>query len=460
VWTEIFVVELAKRIDTTELRTKGVQVIRKFFSEAVVQDMHQRAREIVALRDAGKLTTYDQDSKGLPNEWFRPLMCNESVLGAVTSAIGPNVCTVGQRVLAKDKHFKFSVHVHQDWPYGSGDTRKVSVFIPLTPMNAANGGLTFIEESHQYGPVSRGAIDLSLLPPMNELCPDVEVGDIILCDFLTWHYSNNSSNGEERILLQFNYQPADDASSNDVVAGVRSHDKLLLSRYDAVEFPQSEINGQAARRLLEGGQADRAFRYARGLLADDDQHAGAALMLAEVLSARGDPSALKYLETARAALRRQLEQLTALDKQYGIQTDVGAAPPPEADASPWKPLGITWKSAIEGQPDPQDVACTVVTSPHAWGYGLVSTPFQITETATIRVKARAHRGKVGFCLIGAGNGPLLSDQHHITPELGEAAVMILATPDYGQVHLVVRNFDDAGVSGEVTLESAEILSHA
>ena len=71
------------RIDLTDLRTKGVQIIRNFFPDAFRQDLQRRAAEIVALRDAGKLTIHDQDSRGLPNDWFRPLVCNEMLLQLV-----------------------------------------------------------------------------------------------------------------------------------------------------------------------------------------------------------------------------------------------------------------------------------------------------------------------------------------------------------------------------------------
>ena len=448
-------------IDTTELKTKGVQVIRNFFPEPMVRELQSRAREIIALRAAGKLTTNNQDSKGLPLSWFRPLMRDELLLSAVTSAIGPNVCTAGQRILAKDKHFKYAVHVHQDWPYAPGGTNKLTTFIPLTRMNADNGGIVFLEESHQYGPVTRGAIDLAQFPPMKALCPNVEVGDIILCDFLTWHYSEDSANGEERILLQFNYQPADDASSIDVVAGQRSHDKLLLNRGDAVKFPESEVSGAAVRALLGAGETDKAHRYALGLVNDDDQHSSAALQLAEILSNKGDPVAIRYLELARVALRRQLEQLARLDRRYGLDADMSASNvlTENERGAAWTPLDISWKSEVDGQPDPDQVACTVMTSPHAWGYGVVSTPFQVNAGATIRVMARSRLGKIGFCLIGAESGELVSDQHHITPEMDEAAVAISAFPDQGPLQLVVRNFDDEGTSGQVDLKRVDIFMH-
>ncbi len=458
--------ELDDHIDTSELKTKGLVILRSFFSEEIKQDLADRARTIIALRDAGKLTTYDQDSQGLPDEWFTPLLRNETLVRLMTQVIGPNVCAKGNRILAKDKHFKMGVHVHQDWPYNSGDTRKITVFVPLTRMNKDNGGLIFYEGSHFYGPVSKGPLDVSRFPPMTEICPDIDVGDILVCDYLTWHYSNPSDNGEERIMLQLNYQPADDPSSNNVVAGVRSHDKLLLSRFDAASLPSVELNCKVAREFYEAGDLDRASRYAQGLLYDDADHSSAALLLCDILADKNDPSALRYLEQARASIRKQMEKISAYDRRYGLDPDpiVGTAPSgaqsSQADtASPWRPLPTTWRGKAPGQADVEGLPANLVTPEPAWAYGAVSDPLQTSSPATVRIRARTTKGKIGFCMIRADDGSLASEQHLVTPESNGGPVMIAFTPEMSPAQLVVRNWD-VNTAGEVTVESIDILEYS
>jgi hypothetical protein len=110
----------------------------------------------VQLRDAGKLTTHDQDSQGLEGEWFQPLVRNKSLINFMVKLLGPNVGAKGYRVLAKDKHYGMKVHIHQDWPYNTGDTKKITCFVPLTRMNADNGGL--ILWSSVAGPAGSDAL--------------------------------------------------------------------------------------------------------------------------------------------------------------------------------------------------------------------------------------------------------------------------------------------------------------
>ena len=446
-------------LDTTPLKTKGFQHVPGFLPADVTADLNVRAQEVIALRAAGKMTTDSQDSAGLDYAWFESLVKHPKLIELMTTLLGPDVVCSGWRVLAKDKHYKQAVHVHQDWPYNPGDTNKVTVFLPLTPVTYANGGLIFLEQSHYYGPVSRGPIDLTRFPPMTETCPDTAVGDIVLCDFLTWHYSLPKQNDDERLMIQLNYQPARDASNNNVVAGKRPHDKVLHNRMDAVSVPSVELNLTEARACLEAGNVDRATRFARGLLFDDKDHAGAALLLHDILSAQGDPEALIYLEMARGSTTRLQREIAERDRKLGLAT---AAAPTEAApasvASPWRPVEVAFKSFVEGKADAAGLPATLATPDGAWAYGAISDLIHTEKPATIRVTAEALDGKVGLCLITEDCSDLASEQHLITPEAGETSVVIAFSPDKSPVRLLVRNYDDAGKQGEVAVRRLEMLS--
>jgi hypothetical protein len=451
-------------LDITPLKTKGFQHVPAFLPDDVKQDLARRAQEVIDLRASGKMSSDSQDSKGLEYEWYKPLLLHPKLLDLVTSVLGPDVVCSGWRVLAKDKHFRQAVHVHQDWPYNPGDTTKLTVFLPLTRVNFANGGLIFLEESHYYGPVSRGPIDLSRFPPMVEDCPDVDVGDIIICDFLTWHYSLPKQNDDERLMVQLNYQPARDASNNNIVAGKLPHNKVLHNRLDAVSVPSVELNCVQAKAYLAEGDMDRATRYARGLIFDDPEHAGAALLLHDILSGENDPSALTYLEMARAAVNKLQTEIAVRDKKYGITPSaplaVQAAPAAPVAGSPWQVLDLTFKSFVDGHPDQASLPANLGTPETAWAYGAISAVVQTDKPATIRVRAKALEGKIGLCLISEDCSELASDQHMLTPESGDASVMIAFTPEKSPARLLVRNFDDAGNPGEVSLQSVDILAYA
>lgn len=135
--------------------------------------------------------------------------------GAAHHLLGtPNVALYSSRLLLKDAHWSGAVQLHQDMPYFHGGARKISAFVPLQPMRASDGGLRFIKGSHKYGMLERGVIELdkfaSPQTPLQDLAPDVEPGDVIFMDFLTWHYSGPGSS--ERPLMQITFQPATDGS--------------------------------------------------------------------------------------------------------------------------------------------------------------------------------------------------------------------------------------------------------
>ena len=148
---------------------------------------------------------------------LHPLEClpgNLMITDLVKSILGTqDVALYFYRLLLKDAAWWGEVALHQDMPYFHGGLQKVSVFVPLVPVYGRNGGLVFVKGSHKYGNLNRGTIDRSKFEPMDDLAPDLEVGDIVLMDFLTWHYSEKTKGPmPERPLMQITYQPATDGS--------------------------------------------------------------------------------------------------------------------------------------------------------------------------------------------------------------------------------------------------------
>jgi hypothetical protein len=449
------------QLDISELNQRGFHTARGFFDDPdLKRDLEERGREVVRLREEGKLTVDSQDTMGLPYEWFEPLVKHPRLIETAVSVLGPDVVASCWRVLAKDKLYQKSVHVHQDWAYNPGDTNKLTVFLPLTPVNPANGGLIFVEGSHFYGPVSQGPIDLSRFPPMPEEEMDAVPGDAVFCDFLTWHYSNAPQNDADRIMIQINYQPAGDPSHDNVVAGRKPHDKKLYNRLDAVSVPSVELNRVRAQKALEQGDLDRATRYAKGLLFDDPEHVGAALLLHDILWRDKDPEALAYLEKARGALERFQAQIDARDAGLGLaprRSTPGAAAAAVAGSSLWKPVAAGWKSHIPEHPVDPVATGTIVTPQTAWAYGASGDLIETDKPTTVRISARALKGKIGFALLTEDYSNLASDAHVITPESGEASVMIAFKPENSPARLLVRNHDDEGVAGEVAIRGVEMM---
>ncbi|HYM03088.1 MAG TPA: phytanoyl-CoA dioxygenase family protein, partial [Stellaceae bacterium] len=160
---------------------------------------------------------------GVLPEPFGSLFRNDSLVRAAQSLLRtPNLALYLNRILLKDSDWSGAVSPHQDMPYFSGGTEKLAVFLPLsrTLARGGNGGLIFLKGSHRYGNLQRGTIRRELFPPMEELAPDLEVGDAILMNFLTWHFSEAAAVPAERPMLQIVYQPASDGSYGTAKLGV------------------------------------------------------------------------------------------------------------------------------------------------------------------------------------------------------------------------------------------------
>jgi len=135
----------------------------------------------------------------------------DSRLTALAQQICGNHTLFLNRLLLKDSTWNLAVSIHQDWPYFSGGGNKLTVFLPLSAVKD-QGGLTFVKGSHKHGVLPRGMIQPHRFPEMENYRPDLEVGDIVLMDFLTWHYSQKAPSSSDRPLVQIAYEPLEPSS--------------------------------------------------------------------------------------------------------------------------------------------------------------------------------------------------------------------------------------------------------
>jgi hypothetical protein len=194
---------------TAEFTRDGVYIVRDLLPRLVAREFRYVVDAVRVKLERGELSREGRFVVGvLPKEladmpWgFR----NQMWAHFHTT----NIALYSSRLLLKDAQFSGPVELHQDMPYFHGGQRKISAFIPLAPMRADDGGLCFVKGSHKYGMLERGVIQLDKFPPMEHLRPDLEPGDVIFMDFLTWHYSGPCSS--ERPLMQITFQPATDGS--------------------------------------------------------------------------------------------------------------------------------------------------------------------------------------------------------------------------------------------------------
>ena len=75
---------------------------------------------------------------------------------------------------------------------------------------------------------------------MEDLAPTLEVGDAAFMNFLTWHYSENPVQVDERPLMQIVYQPANDGSFGSAKLGV-AEPPLVTGTWQTAHFAEWNV---------------------------------------------------------------------------------------------------------------------------------------------------------------------------------------------------------------------------
>lgn len=211
------------RLQPEHYRRLGVCVLRQVVPSAVVAQWQQAWADF---RDG-------QLKDGRQVDPYNPVVLHETVSGELArihehpvlldlmQQIYPDLALYVQRFVIKDAQSRNAVFLHQDCCYDLGWPEKTSIFLPLSPMNAANGGLALYPGTHLLGYLGdAGELNREVLAadwPVVQ--PDIQPGDLLLMHECTWHESSAWSSGPDRILLQITYQPASDPGGIKVLRG-------------------------------------------------------------------------------------------------------------------------------------------------------------------------------------------------------------------------------------------------
>lgn len=216
-WSDLFC------IDAQRYRTEGATVARQVFPPDTLNELRSGWQGLRAQIADGSVKRNARFVSGCLPAPFGLLYRQDCLVNLARALLATeDIALYMNRLLLKDEHWSGAVAIHQDMPYFSGGLIKLSVFVPLVPISSrgGNGGLIFIKGSHKYGNLQRGTIRRENFPQMDELAPDLEVGDAVLMDFLTWHYSEQATASTDRPILQIVYQPSTDGSYGTAELGV------------------------------------------------------------------------------------------------------------------------------------------------------------------------------------------------------------------------------------------------
>jgi hypothetical protein len=276
--------------DIDSYRRDGLQVIKDFFEPEVKARFKALGERVIADAAAGRLGRSAQFALGVDlQQEVRP--AESAALTAVAQELlGKDIGQFYMRLLMKDENFKVAVEAHQDWPYFGGNTNKLNVFIPLSHCGADNGMVKYYVGSHIMGPVERGDIDVVRYPQFEPVIPELEVGDVLLADFLTWHSSIESLTSAPRIMVQIVLQPLSDPSTSFQFGRPPEEwgASILPRRTTAMRTARPNVGIVTVKEMVAYPAIDEAARMARGLCFDSPMNVEARLLLAEIINKKGD----------------------------------------------------------------------------------------------------------------------------------------------------------------------------
>ena len=96
------------------------------------------------------------------------------------------------------------------------------MFISLTKNNNLNGGLIVYPSTHQFGYLGDvGEISSKITKNFIKICPNLEIGDVLIMHSSLWHESDENFEKKDRIYLEVHIQDANDPSTKFMIAGKR-----------------------------------------------------------------------------------------------------------------------------------------------------------------------------------------------------------------------------------------------
>ncbi len=201
--------------DLQRYQSEGFLVIRNLFTGAETEQFdrawHDIKKELQS--NQSQLRREARFVVGMLPDPVGVIYKHKRLVETVSQILGEDLALYYNRLLVKDEVWTGAVEIHQDMPYFHGSTNKLSVFVPLKRFDEATGGLQIVVGSHKLGNVGmRGHIDLQKFSDLPIAVPALQPGDVLLMDFLTWHYSEKPTIASERPVMQIVYQQSGDGS--------------------------------------------------------------------------------------------------------------------------------------------------------------------------------------------------------------------------------------------------------
>ncbi len=241
----------------------GIFLVKNLFSTNKINNYLQNFYKYSGYKNTPR-NRFNPVELNTDNDLLKKIIREPELLREVKKIYGPNIALYNFRFVVKDEVNAGPVFLHNDISYHQGYLNRLSAFVAFTDMNITNGGLKFYLGTHKFGSLAdAGELNVDLLPDdWPTITPSVKAGDVIFMNSGLWHCSGENTSLAERILADIHYQPSDDPSSIELLAGEWKTDyriprdlsnklfkRCRVSRLKELESEVSSLKDQLSQRL-------------------------------------------------------------------------------------------------------------------------------------------------------------------------------------------------------------------
>ena len=208
------------KVNHNILNELGFFVVKNAFKKEDMEKYKSKLLLSLAKKKINKTTGHLVEVKIDQLSFFKNIYKDHQLKNIVKNFYNGNVGSDFYRIVKKDKINKSPVFCHQDSGYQFGSFDRYSIFISLTNNNALNGGMVVYPSTHKFGYLGdAGTISDKITKNFKKICPDLEIGDVLITHSSLWHESGKNFNMKDRIYLEIHIQDANEPSTKFIIIG-------------------------------------------------------------------------------------------------------------------------------------------------------------------------------------------------------------------------------------------------
>ena len=208
------------KVNHNILSELGFFVLKNAFKKEDMEKYKSKLLLSLAKKKIKKTTGHLVEVKIDQLSFFRNIYKDRQLKNIVKNFYNGNVGSDFYRIVKKDKVNTSPVFCHQDSGYQFGSFDRYSIFISLTNNNALNGGMVVYPSTHKFGYLGdAGQISEKITKNFEKICPDLEIGDVLIMHSSLWHESDKNFNMKDRIYLEIHIQDANEPSTKFIITG-------------------------------------------------------------------------------------------------------------------------------------------------------------------------------------------------------------------------------------------------